>query len=72
MWRVTLTATVINAAAEIVFLVSGESKATVVRKVLESPGEPHELPAQWIAPVAGRLSWLLDAAAATELRRVSR
>ena len=72
MWRVTLTASVINAAAEIAFVVSGGAKAGVVRRVLEGPNRPHELPAQLIAPTDGRLCWLLDAPAAAELGRVSR
>ena len=70
--RVTLTAAVINAAAEVVFMVAGESKAGIVRKVLESPYRPDEIPAQLIAPSAGRLTWLLDRPAASELRHVSR
>ena len=64
---VTLTAIVINAAAEVVFLVSGDAKAAIVRKVLEGPNRPHELPAQLIAPTSGRVLWLLDAPAAAEL-----
>jgi len=72
MWRVTLTATVINAAAEVAFIVSGERKAAIVRKVLDGPYSPHELPAQLIAPTAGRRVWLLDAAAAAELQHTSR
>lgn len=72
MWRVTLTATVINAAAEIAFVVSGHAKATIVRQVLEGPSRPHELPAQLIAPTAGRMAWLLDAPAAAELGHASR
>jgi len=67
MWRVTLTPTVINAAAEVMFLVSGQAKAGVVRRVLEGPRRPRELPAQLIAPVGGRMVWLLDAAAARDL-----
>ena len=72
MWRVTLTALVINAAAEITFVVSGDTKAAIVRKVLEGPERPYELPAQLIAPTTGRVIWLLDAPAATDLRRVPR
>ncbi len=72
MWRVTLTASVINAAAEVVFVVSGDAKAAIVRSVLEDPSRPHELPAQYIAPASGRLVWLLDTPAAAELGRVSR
>lgn len=66
-WRVTLTPVIINAAAEVLFLVSGGSKAAIVRRVLEGPQRPHELPAQLIAPANGRVLWLLDAAAARDL-----
>jgi 6-phosphogluconolactonase len=67
-WRVTLTPVIINAAAEVLILVSGGAKAAILRKVLEGPRRPHELPAQLIAPAAGRLLWFLDAPAAAELR----
>lgn len=66
-WRVTLTPVIINAAAEVLFIVSGGSKAAVVRRVLEGPPRPLELPAQLIAPADGRVLWLLDAAAARDL-----
>ena len=72
MWRVTLTPIVINAAAEVVFLVAGDAKAAIVRKVLEDTNRPHELPAQLIAPTAGRRVWLLDAPAAADLQLISR
>jgi 6-phosphogluconolactonase len=72
MWRVTLTPMIINAAVEAVFLVSGQAKAEIVRKVLERPVRPVELPAQLIAPTAGRVVWLLDTAAAAELQRTGR
>lgn len=67
LWRVTLTPVLINAAAEVMFLVSGEAKAAIVRRVLEGPRRPEELPAQLIAPGGGRLTWLLDRAAARDL-----
>jgi 6-phosphogluconolactonase len=67
MWRVTLTPVVINAAAEVLFLVSGETKAAIVRRVLEGPRLPQQLPAHLIAPANGRMLWLLDAAAARDL-----
>jgi 6-phosphogluconolactonase len=68
-WRVTLTPVIINAAAEVAFLVSGAAKAPIVRQVLEGPRNgPLELPAQLIAPAAGRVRWFLDAAAAAGLR----
>ena len=69
MWRVTLTAMVINAAAEIAFVVSGDAKAAIVREVLESPNRPHKLPAQLIVPTDGHVHWLLDARAAADTVR---
>jgi 6-phosphogluconolactonase len=71
MWRITLTAPVLNAAANVLFLVSGDTKATVVARVLDGPREPRELPAQLIAPTHGRVQWLVDRAAASELHKKS-
>src|SRR5213593_123751 len=67
MWRITLTPPVINAAAEVLFLVSGGAKAGILRRVLEGPRRPQELPAQAIAPSNGRARWCVDAAAAADL-----
>src|SRR5213594_693333 len=67
VWRVTLTPAVINAAAEVMFLVSGGAKAGILRRVLEDPRRPQELPAQAIAPSNGRVRWCVDAAAAADL-----
>ena len=70
MWRLTLTALVINAATEVAFVVSGDAKAPIVRKVLEGPNQPHKLPAQLIVPTDGHVRWLLDAPAAADLSNV--
>jgi 6-phosphogluconolactonase len=67
MWRITMTAPLLNAATEILFLVSGAAKASVLKRVLEGPRDPHELPAQLIAPTHGRIQWMVDRAAAAEL-----
>lgn len=67
MWRITLTPAVINGAAEVMFLVSGGAKAGILRRVLEGPRRPEELPAQAIAPSNGRVRWYVDAAAAADL-----
>ncbi len=67
MWRITLTPVVLNAAAEVVFLVSGTDKAAMLHRVLEGPTDPDSLPAQIIAPQQGQLRWLVDAAAAASL-----
>jgi 6-phosphogluconolactonase len=68
-WRVTLTAPVLNNAAQITFLVTGEDKAPVVRRVIEGPYDPESTPAQLIAPGDGILTWILDSAAASCLTR---
>jgi 6-phosphogluconolactonase len=64
--RVTLTPPAINSAREILFLVTGSAKAGIARAVLQDPEGNY--PAQQIQPTAGRLTWLLDSAAASRLR----
>ena len=71
MWRITLTAPVLNASAGILFLVSGGTKASMVDRILEGPRQPRELPAQLIAPSRGHTQWLVDRAASAELRRTT-
>jgi 6-phosphogluconolactonase len=61
--RLTLTLPVINAAREIVFLVSGEDKAEAVAEVLRGETEPRKYPAKLVKPREDSL-WLLDRAAA--------
>ena len=63
-WRLTLTAPFINRASEVVLLVAGASKAGRLQEVLEGPRDPRRLPVQLIQPVDGKLTWLVDAAAA--------
>ena len=63
--RLTLTFPVLNAGANVMFLVSGASKATRVKEVLE--GSDGALPAQAIRPSHGQLTFMLDADAASQL-----
>ncbi len=65
--RITLTIPAINQAAHIVFLVSGSSKASVLKEVLEGQDQQTRLPSQSIQPVEGKLLFLVDRAAASEL-----
>lgn len=67
LYRVTLTAPVINKAAAVVFLVAGSEKAQVLYEVREGPFEPERLPAQLIKPEEGELLWLVDREAAAQL-----
>jgi 6-phosphogluconolactonase len=64
-WRITLTPVVINAAALVLFLVSGTDKASALQRVLEGRWQPDVLPAQAIT--APRLVWLVDRPAASLL-----
>jgi 6-phosphogluconolactonase len=68
-YRLTLSPRVLNNAATVVFLVSGERKAATLHAVLEGPLRPDLLPAQIIAPTNGTLLWLVDQAAAAQLQR---
>lgn len=67
VWRVTLTAPAINAAANVIFLVSGTSKAERLRQVIKGSYQPDELPSQLIKPRNGSLIWLVDQSAAAGL-----
>jgi 6-phosphogluconolactonase len=58
--RVTLTPKVLNSSRNIIFLVTGRSKAVTLSRVLSDNYLPAELPAQRIAPENGNLIWLLD------------
>jgi len=66
--RITLTPPVLNNAAHVIVLVSGEKKAEMLRAVLEGEYQPDRFPAQVVRPVDGRLVWMVDQAAARLLR----
>ncbi|MBK9163617.1 MAG: 6-phosphogluconolactonase [Acidobacteria bacterium] len=59
-FRLTLTVPVLNAAVAVAFLVTGEDKRNVLRRVREGD---ERLPASLISP-AGELLWFADEAAA--------
>ncbi len=61
--RVTLTLPVLNNAAHVLVLVSGPSKASVVREIFET-GNAKQLPVGLVRPVSGTLEWFLDRDAA--------
>jgi 6-phosphogluconolactonase len=59
-WRLTMTAKLLNQAANVTFLISGKEKAEIVRRVLAGRYTPEELPAQMIRPDQGQLRWFMD------------
>ena len=69
MFRITMTAKLINEAHNIVFLVAGEGKADILNTVLIASYEPDKYPAQLIKPVDGSLYWFIDTKAATLLNK---
>ena len=68
LYRVTLTASVINHAATIAFLVAGSEKSQILHDVREGAFEPERMPAQLIKPQDGELFWMADREAAAQLK----
>lgn len=64
--RVTLTLPVLNNAADIIFLVSGRSKAGIVSEILMQ-GKADLYPAGLVHPPAGDVMWFMDKEAASGL-----
>jgi 6-phosphogluconolactonase len=62
--RITLTYPVLNAARQVVFLVSGKDKAVALRDVLQGQAPREDRPASGVQPVDGALIWLIDNQAA--------
>lgn len=69
MWRITMTAPVVNAARHITFIVAGADKADAVARVLEGPRDPDTIPAQIVEPTNGEVLWLIDIPASTNLTK---
>jgi 6-phosphogluconolactonase len=64
--RITLTLPVVNAARELVFLVTGEDKADAVARAFAQPPDPRA-PASLADPSSGSLELICDEAAAARL-----
>jgi 6-phosphogluconolactonase len=67
MFRITMTAPLINHAHNIVFLLTGKAKAQTLKTVLNAPFQPSIYPVQLIKPTNGKLYWFVDAEAASLL-----
>jgi len=68
MYRITLTAPVVNAAGRMAFITSGADKAAALFHVLSHNYNPDLYPSQIIKPSNGELYWWIDEAAATGLK----
>jgi 6-phosphogluconolactonase len=68
VYRITMTAPLINQAHHIAFLVYGQGKAIAVHHVIEDKKDIEEYPAQLINPQGADLQWFLDDGAASGLK----
>ncbi len=62
--RLTFTFPAINNASNVVFLVSGTTKANALKEVLEGESQPEKFPSQNVNLKNGNLFWLIDSQAA--------
>ncbi len=69
--RITFTLPLINAARVVAFLDTDESKAEVLRRVLEPAPREDVLPAAMVRPTDGTVHWFLTKEAARLLKRTS-
>ena len=66
-WRISLTWPVITQGRAVAFEIVGKDKAEMVRTVWAGKYDPETWPAQLIRPASGKLTLLLDTAAAAQL-----
>jgi len=66
--RITMTGHLINAAARVIFLVTGEEKADLVYDIITKQENSDHYPASRVNPVNGELEWYLDEKAAGKVR----
>jgi 6-phosphogluconolactonase len=68
MYRITLTAPVVNRAKAVAFLTFGDNKARALYEVVEGERNIDQYPSQIIQPANGQLHWFVDEAAAALLK----
>lgn len=66
--RITLTGKVANNAKNIVFLVTGENKAEVLKTIINKENDYEKYPSALISPDNGKLFWYLDSGAAKHIQ----
>lgn len=65
--RITLTFPVLNAARDVLFLVTGSEKAAALARALDPDALVSDCPARGVSPIGGRQAYLVDRAAASRL-----
>jgi 6-phosphogluconolactonase len=67
--RITATAKLINNSKQVIFLVTGKSKAEIAAQVIEKKLGSELLPASFINPADGEVIWMLDEPAGEKLNK---
>lgn len=67
VYRISMTAPLINQAKNVAFLTFGEGKANALQAILEAEKDITKYPAQLIKPLNGEVQWFIDEAAASKL-----
>ncbi len=67
LYRITLTAPVINGSAAKAFIITGKRKQEAVENILKGKYQPEKYPGQLIQTVNKTVHWFLDEAAAGKL-----
>ncbi|GLB52829.1 6-phosphogluconolactonase [Neptunitalea chrysea] len=67
MYRITLTAPVLNKASNVAFITYGSKKAPALFEVLKGEPNVKKYPSQIVKPDAGSAVWFVDVAAAAKL-----
>ena len=68
MYRITLTAPIVNRARKVAFLTFGANKANALYEVLKGEPNVDQFPSQIIQPASGQLHWFVDEAAASKVK----
>ena len=68
--RITATGRIINNASKVWFMVTGKGKAEIISRIIEQRSGFEKYPASLVNPASGHLVWLLDKAAAGNLKNL--
>ena len=69
VYRISMTAPLINQAKNVAFLAFGANKADAMKAIFEAEKDINKYPAQLIAPQNGELQWFVDEAATAKLSK---
>ncbi len=67
--RISLSAEAIIGARRIIYIVSGDAKSMMLKRVLEGEESEEVLPARLFTRAKGSVTWMVDSAASSKLER---